>query len=139
MFDRVRSRTERCANTGRALRMSGYADTGVVGLIADCRHLLLGHLRAPGVTDSASVRHARGSRHLDRLDSPLHIDTGISASLPRGIAGESDLRRSVPSGDGEQRSRAEYPRAAVFAPLDFVRDLDDLVGHVADTANRGDS
>src|SRR5687768_2182485 len=139
MFDGVNSRTERCTNTGRALLVGGYADTGVVGLFADRRHLLLSHLRAPGVTDRASVRDTCGSRDLDRLHSSLHVDTGVSASFPRRIAGESDLRRSMPSGDREQRSRAEHPRTAVFASLNFVGNLDNLVGYVADAANRGDS
>src|SRR3712207_8451161 len=92
MFDRVNSGTERCANTGRALRVSGNADAGVVGLVADPRHLLLGHLRAPGVTDGASVRDTRGGRDLDGLDASLHVAPGIPASLPGRIAGESDLQ-----------------------------------------------
>src|SRR3954447_13605611 len=58
-------------------------DAGVVRLVADGRHLLLGHLRPPGVTNRASVRDTRGGRDLDRLHTTLHVLPGIAARVPR--------------------------------------------------------
>jgi hypothetical protein len=63
--------------------MRGDPDSGVVGLLADPGHLLLGHLRAAGVADGAGVGHTGGGRDLDRLDPALDVAAGVAAGVPR--------------------------------------------------------
>ena len=81
VFNRIHTGLQGGFDTLRALGMGGHQNAELMGLITDGGHLILGHLRAAGLTDLGGIGHTTGCGNLDGVDTVVNVLPGPAPGL----------------------------------------------------------